>query len=73
MTRYSLPTEEQLEALSHFAKLNGRNWKARLSDLWTRAAADSISMACAIPTAQHGCANLHCCSNPDRPCVYASW
>ena len=42
MTDYCPLTAEQLEALAHFANQNGRSWKARLSDLWTRTAADPI-------------------------------
>lgn len=42
MTRYPDPTTEQLEALARFAEQHGRTWKAQLSDLWMRAAADSI-------------------------------
>lgn len=32
------PNDEQLAALSAYAALHGRNWKARLSDAWMRAA-----------------------------------
>ncbi|WP_054006265.1 hypothetical protein [Cypionkella psychrotolerans] len=49
MTQYPPVTAEQLEALAHLAKQNGRNWKAWLSDLWTRAADPTM----------HGLRNSH--------------
>ena len=50
MTQYSPLTPEQLHALVTFAERNGRTWKAKLSDLWMRAAADPIL---------HGLRNTH--------------
>ncbi len=42
MTKHPPLTAEQLEALAHLAKQNGRTWKAKLSDQWMRAAAEPI-------------------------------
>ena len=42
MTKNAPLAPDQLQALQTFAEQNGRNWKAQLSDLWLRAAADPI-------------------------------